>query len=155
MKIKNPYQPRPIRFLEVIEHNNWLIKLYSIAIKNEKVSTTNIEKIKPLLDTWLLKSKLHKLDTYNIATLILHEGKEGCFAIINWWIDENMLQNFVYLLKEDSDQYKLFSQNGIITCVWEMAVLWHERNAWVKHVLQQHNNPNIKGYLQDQLNTDI
>jgi hypothetical protein len=59
------------------------------------------------------------------------------------------------LLEEDAKEYKLFSDTGIITCVWEMAVLWHERNAWVKHILQQHNKPNINAYLQDQLNTDI
>ncbi len=85
----------------------------------------------------------------------MHEGKEGVFAIINWWIDENMLQNFVYLKKYNEQEFQLFSQDGICTCVWEMAVWWHERNAWVKHILCKHDRPDFQDYLNDQLNTDI
>lgn len=154
MKIKSSYATRPIRFIEIHQHQGWQIKLYSISIKDEFVSQENIQKAKQHLDHWLSKSKAYDLDTYQIATLILHEGKEGCFAIINWWIDENMLQNFVYL-REDDSEFELFSDNGMTTCVWEMAVLWHERNAWVKHILMKNENPDFEAYLSEQLNQDI
>lgn len=154
-KIKTKYQQRPIRFIEIHQHNNWQIKLYSISIKNEYVSTENIQNAKLHLDSWLSKSEIYNFETYKIATLILHEGKEGVFAIINWWIDENMLQNFVYLKMYNEQEFQLFSQDGICTCVWEMAVWWHERNAWVKHILCKHDRPDFQAYLNDQLNTDI
>lgn len=154
MKIKSSYTTRPIRFLEVYNYNDWQIKLYSISIHSEFVSKENIEKTKQQLDNWLSKSEVYDLETYKIATLILHEGKEGCFAIINWWIDENMLQNFVYLM-DVSNEYKLFSDNGITTCVWEIAIIWHERNAWVKHVLMKNENPDFQAYINEQLNQDL
>jgi hypothetical protein len=154
MKIQSVYRTRPIRFIEVYQHNDWQIKLYSISIKGEYVSQEHIQMGKQHLDDWLSKSEIYDLQTYKIATLILHEGKEGCLAVINWWIDENMLQNFVYLI-EDNWKYKLFSDNGIITCVWEMAVLWHERNAWVKHILMKNEHPDYQAYLSEQLNEDI
>ncbi len=154
MQIKSSYLQRPVRFLEIHPHNDWQIKLYSISIKNEYVSKDNVQKAKQHLDNWLSKSSIYNLETYKIATLILHEGKEGCFAIINWWIDENMLQNFVYLI-EDGQNYNLFSANGITTCVWEMAILWHERNAWVKHILMKHENPDFKAYLNEQFNENV
>lgn len=155
MPIKSSYQQRPIRFIEIHRHNDWQIKLYSISIKNEYVSKENIQNVKQNLDAWLSKRCIYNLETYKIATLIIHEGKEGCFAIINWWIDENMLQSFVYLKKYSETEFQLFSQDGITTCVWEMAVWWHERNAWVNHVLCKHENPDFEAYLNDQLNTDI
>lgn len=155
MPIKSSYQQRPIRFIEIHQHNDWHIKLYSISIKNEYVSKENIQIAKKHLDVWLSKSSIYNLETYKIATLILHEGREGCFAIINWWIDENMLQNFVYLKKYNETEFQLFSQDGITTCVWEMAVWWHERNAWVKHVLMNNKKPNFIGYLNEQLNDNI
>ena len=43
----------------------------------------------------------------------------------------------------------------LMDCVWEMAILWHERNAWVKHVLMKNENPDFEGYLNEQLNQDI
>lgn len=149
-----PYSTRPVRFVEIHLHKDWKIKVYSISIKNETVSQENIDTAKQNLDHWLSGSKITGLKNYKIATLILHEGKGGCFAIINWWVDENMLQNFVYL-KQDSSNYKIISDKGIITCVWEMAVLWYERCSWVRHVLKNPEAPNFTAYLNDQLNDDV
>jgi hypothetical protein len=75
MKIKSSYATRPIRFIEIHQHQDWQIKLYSISIKDEFVSQENIQKAKKNLDHWLSKSEVYDLDTYQIATLILHEGK--------------------------------------------------------------------------------
>lgn len=148
-----PYKPRPIRFIEIFHFNDWKIKVYSISYRNEYVSEKFILKAKENLGEWLVKSNSTALETYKTATLILHEGKEGCFAIINWWIDENMLQHFVYLSSNEDAEYNLYSNSGIITCVWELSVLWFERNAWVKHVLKN-NSPDFEAYLNEQLNQD-
>lgn len=129
--------------------------MYSISINGPLVSDKNIGLVKSQLENWLSKSQLHHLPTYRIATLIIHEGREGCFAIINWWIDENMLQNFVYLKKDGDTDFVLLSDTGITTCVWELAVWWHERNAWVNHVMLNHQHPDFEAYLQDGLNIDI
>ncbi|HRI33870.1 MAG TPA: hypothetical protein PLD02_08950 [Saprospiraceae bacterium] len=154
--IKTRYQTRPIRFIELHEHQDWIIKIYSISIKNEFAPSTHIELAKQQLNEWLKLSKNYPLTTYRIATLIIHEGKEGCFAILNWWIDDNMLQNHVFVAThEDPDHYKLFSDKGIITCVWELAVIWYERNAWVEHVLKHSDQPNFEAYLNSQLNADV
>lgn len=66
-----------------------------------------------------------------------------------------MLQNHVFVaIHEDPDHFKLFSDKGIITCVWELTVIWFERNAWVEHVLKQSDHPNFDAYLNSQLNAD-
>jgi len=154
--IKTQYQTRPIRFIELHEHQDWIIKIYSICIKNERVSSTHIELAKQQLNEWLKLSKNYPLTTYQLATLIIHEGKEGCFAILNWWIDDNMLQNHVFVATHsDPDHFKLFSDKGIITCVWELAVIWFERNAWVEHVLKHLDQPNFCASLNSQLNSDV
>jgi hypothetical protein len=155
MSISTAYNTRPIRFLEIYQWNDWKIKMYSISVRHTLVDAQNIETAKQLLTVWLEDSKLYPLEIYKVATLILHEGKEGCFAIINWWIDENMLQQFVYLAtNEHPTEFTLYSNNGIFTCVWEMTVLWFERNAWVEHVLKKADNPDFEGYLKAQLNED-
>lgn len=152
-----PYKKRPVRFLEIVECNNWKIKLYSISSKHNLVDSRTIEYAKEQLPKWLEKTEIYRLETYKVATLILHEGKEGCFAIISWWIYENMMQLFVYLATDDNPTaFKLYSDKGIVTCVWEMAVLWFERNAWVEYVLKQPENPDaISHYLNQQLNEDV
>jgi hypothetical protein len=146
------YQPRSIRFIELFHHSEWTIKIYSISVSQEFVKQKNIEKAKKQLEQWLSLSNMNTLTTYQVATLIIHEGKEGCFAIINWWIDDNMLQQYVYLANHEEEPFQLYSSNGIVTCVWELSVIWFERNVWVQHVLVE--NPNFQAYLQCQLNQD-
>jgi hypothetical protein len=156
MNISTAYKTRPIRFLEIYTLQDWKIKIYSISVRLTLVDAQNIENAKQLLHVWLQDSEIYPLETYKIATLILHEGKEGCFAIINWWISENMLQQFVYLAKnEQPAEFKLYSNNGIFTCVWEMEVLWFEKNAWVKNILMKVDKPDVEAYLDEHLNVDI
>lgn len=157
MKIHTPYQTRSIRFLEIHEQDNWKIKIYSISAKTIIADSFYIECAKQQLQEWLGKSKMYGLNTYNTATLILHETKDGCFAIINWWADENMLQHYVYLAtNENPAEFKPFADNSIVACVWEMAVLWFERNAWVEEVMSKSLAPhNIENYLNRYLNADV
>ncbi len=100
------YKKRPIRFLNIIIVGKWKIKTYSISSKDDFVDAIYLEKAKNELSKWLLLSENNSLETYNIATLILHQCKEGCFAIINWWIDENMLQHYVYLAKNENENFE-------------------------------------------------
>lgn len=155
MNIQQGYAPRPVRFNGNFVFGAWRIKLYTISIRNENVEESRINEVKVHLGEWLEKSKAYPLDTYQIATLIIHEGTEGCFLVLNWWIGENMLQNFCYLKRHGEPDFQLYSDQGMMTCIWEMAVLWHERNAWVRHILQQPDNPDVDGYLSDGLTADV
>ncbi len=159
------YQKRPIRFLEVHQEGDWKLKVYSISSKKERISNQQLQQAKKHLQQWLkpsgmatgdMSNQTNLFDNYQIGTLMLHEWSGGCFAIINWWVDQNMLQQYVYLApNEDPENFRLFSDNGIVTCVWESAVIWFERNAWVKHVLMKNNQPDFDSYFNEQLNDDI
>jgi hypothetical protein len=156
MIIKSPYKNRPVRFIELYRYADWQIKIYSISVKSEFVSDDKIQFAKQCLPGWLSNVSNCPFETYKVATLILHEGKEGNFAIISWWVDENMLQLYAYLAtNETPDIYELISDKGTVSCVWEMAVLWFERNAWVRHVLEKAHCPDMNAYLMDHLNADV
>jgi hypothetical protein len=149
------YTKRPIRFLEVHRVNDWRVKIYSISNRSEVVSKENLAYGKANIENWLKNSSLTNLKNYKIATLMLHEGKEGCFAILNWWIDESMIQQFIYLAdKSNPSEFRIYSGTGIITCVWELSVIWFERNAWVEHVLLKSENPDFEAYLNSKLIQD-
>jgi hypothetical protein len=156
MVIQYPYSPRPVRFLGVYETAGWKIKIHGISIKNEYIEPQLLEHVKTRLPDWLNIFSHPELETYKIATLIVHEGKEGIFALLNWWIDENMLQCHVYFSGYTNPyQFHVYSPKGTMVCVWEMAVMWFERNAWVKHVLSKPASPDIEAYLADCMNENI
>lgn len=155
--ILSAYRTRPIRFLGLEKCGEWTIKVYSISSKNEYADQHFITLAKANLPLWLKNVSSIQLSNYQVATLIIHEGIDGCFAIISWWVDENMLQLFAYLASAaNPDQFQLISDKGMVSCVWEMAVLWFERNAWVEEVMKQpHNLSAIDNYLSKQLNGDV
>jgi len=157
MELSAPYHKRPIRFLNLECVGEWTIKCYSISFKNEYASEKQIQAARDRIPEWLLQAELTRYPHYKIATLIIHEGRDGCFAIISWWTGGNMLQLFAYIADEQvPDQFHLISDKGIVSCVWEMAVLWFERNAWVRKVLMQPESPDaLNQYLQEQLNDEV
>ena len=152
-----PYSPRPVRYLGLLQCDGWRIKTYSISVKSERVGENVVTQVGALLPTWLAQHTAYPLDSYRIATLILHEGREGCFAILSWWVDSDMLQTQVHLATDAARaDFRLFSDRGIFTCVWEMAVLWFERNAWVEHVLAHPEDPQgIDRHLAEHLNACV
>lgn len=152
-----PYAPRPVRYLGLEEVAGWRIKTYSISVKAERVEEHVVAHVRTCLPNWLEKHSAYLLDTYGIATLILHEGREGCFAILSWWIDSNMLQTSVYLAMDPARRdFRLFSDRGVFTCVWELAIHWFERNAWVNDVLARLDDPNgPEHYLARHFNADV
>lgn len=144
------YEPRPARFLEIYHCGAWKVKVYGLSVKGEAISPSFVRAACSHLKGWLAQSENYALPTYDLATLILHEGREGNFAIINWWIGENMLQNHVYYSTyEDPDNFSMFSDRGIQLCVWELEVVWFEREAWIRHVLMKHEQPDYEAYLRD------
>lgn len=147
------YQPRKIRFERIIEVRQWRLKYYSLIFDSSSIDEKIIRSVELKLETWLKQADNYKLTIYHVGTLIIHKWRGGYFAIINWWTDENMLQHFVYLATNDNPtEFNLFSDKGIVTCIWELEILWFERNAWVNDVLKKEINAiNIDKYLHHKL----
>jgi hypothetical protein len=156
MKIKNKYTKRSIRFLELYKHDNWQIKIYSISNKNEFISNEIVAIVKENLTNWLSKSSNYELETFDIANLIIHEGREGYFVLTNWWIDDEMLQNHAYFSTYDNPtHFSNFSDKGIIACTWELAIICFERDSWIRNVLMKNDNPDFVNYLNEVINIDL
>ncbi len=144
-----PYSERTIQFVKVDTHENWRIKVYTITRQNSSIDALTWVQIKSHLTGWLEKCHAYKLPVYQIATMIVHAGVDACYVLINWWTGENMLQNYVYIKKDQDADFSLYSGDGMTACVWELAVIWHERNAWIKHILMQPEHPQFEQYLLD------
>lgn len=155
--ITNEFKCRAVHFIGLENCDGWTLKCYGISQVNQDIDENHLNTVRKFLPEWLKNARLTDLPTYNVGSLILHEGKEGCFAIICWWIDENMLQLFAYLAKRDKPHvFELISDKGIISCVWELEVLWFERNAWVEEVMKKNTNPKaIENYLTKYLTVKI
>jgi hypothetical protein len=41
-----------------------------------------------------------------------------------------------------------------IACVWDLSIVAHEREAWIRHVLAA-DVPDLNAYLDDQLDAEV
>lgn len=155
MNIERPYAKRRVRRLSLIKHGDWNLEIYSISIKNSLVSEELVEAVKVQLPQWLRHIDAFS-PNYKIGALIIHEGQDGIYILLNWWTDENLMRNQVYFSTyQEPERFIDLSERRVMACVWELAILWHERNSWVANVLKKNTNPDTSTYLHDFLNKEI
>jgi hypothetical protein len=139
------YQPRNICFEGIREYHGWKMKLYSIVYREENRSELLAQQSRKLPET-----ELPPIGdgNYGLGFLIVHHGKDANFVLLDWWCNENELRHQVYYsTKEQPGQLIRQNSSSPIACVWDLGVIYHERNAWVRHMMK--NQPDVTGYLND------
>lgn len=150
------YQSRQIRFREIIQVNSWQIKVYTIAKTGNFTQEAAYQSAIEQLPQWLAKENSFNAQHDHIGFLILHAGTEGVFSLVNWWVDGSMLNTHIFISPYQSpSSFTLISGNGLAPCVWELAIINHERVAWTQHFLKKAPQVDIQSYLLDQYNANI
>jgi hypothetical protein len=137
------YRPRSISFLGHEDVGDWRIKRYAIAAARPTPGDDVIDACREITTAALPDEP----DVYPAAFTIAHEGAKGCFFLLFWWVGENMLQHRMWLAASDAPAAARLSPE-LGPCVWDQAVVWHERNAWVRHVLAD-GAADLDAYIAD------
>ncbi|WP_422739918.1 hypothetical protein ACN263_12240 [Micromonospora sp. WMMD729] len=88
--------------------------------------------------------------------VVLHRGADtGACLLAYTWMWDNAVQVHIAVAGQPAldcpdDDPTHFVELGRreVGCVWELAVLEHERAAWVRHLLTP-DDPDLAGYLRD------
>ena len=101
-------------------------------------------------ENWLVIPEKTSLPVYQHAFLITHEAREGIWILLYWWTGGEMLNRSTWFASnENPEDLKHSPEDDRLVCVWELEIIQHERNAWVKHVLEKANQPDFAGYRED------
>ncbi len=147
------YQPRKISFERLVEMNGWYIKVYSITYKQHFHSYETLDTAINLSEEWTKNASKSNLPIYNMGFLILHEAREGCWMLFNWWTGGEMIESNVFFSTyENAGLINESTHPGHLVCVWELQIIEHEKNAWIKHILSKSKLPRPDDYLSDTLN---
>lgn len=143
-----PYQERLTTMVGVHTVSNWQLKVYTIcgeatAVENEVVDAALKFAAKHV--DWPADS-LEKL-----GFLTINAGEEAVWLLVDLWV-EDILRHFLFCAPCDApEQFGPGPVDGTMACVWELAVVMHERDSWIKHALTTPDRPNYAGYLNDSL----
>jgi len=148
IELAEPHAPRTVAPLGLWHVRGWRIKRYSIAYqraraRRELVTAAEAAAASILPDPAVTRTR------YGVGFLGVHDGRTGNFVFVDWWAQENELHHHVLFSPADTPA-ELRRQSGLdpIACVWDLAVVGHERAAWVRHVLAA-PSPDVDAYLAD------
>ena len=155
--LSSPYKTRPIRHLETWSHAGWRVKVYGISASDERPAEELVEAIKREAAVKLPTPAVTD-DRYGVGFLYAHQGRDGGgFASVNWWGNENELFHYQYEASSDAvgELHPIEQTGGSSACVWDLAVIEHERRAWIECVLANDGGPDLNAYLARTLEADV
>jgi hypothetical protein len=155
IQLDHPYQTRAARFLELWEWQGWRIKVYGLATQSEYPAEALVQAAKEIAQQRLPQPAISD-HHYGLAYMIVHEGETGDYVIVDWWFDQDIVQHHLYgAPKGHNGALQYHWPPGAGFCVWELAICWFERQAWVETILSKPEAPDIEAYLMKRLNADV
>lgn len=155
MHLSEPYRPRPIRFLELWRIDDWRLKAYAITYGDAVLADALLDAARHVVQHRLRLSATQTRH-YGVGFVGIHQGKTGNFVFVDWWAQENELHHHVYVSpSKRPGELDYLTPTGLAACTWDLFLINHERNAWVAHVMQQHDAPDIDGYLTESCNAYV
>jgi len=150
-----PYEPRPIRFLDLWRVDGWRIKLYGIAYARPQPRPELVAAAQRVA-AQQLRALPAGLPHYQLGFLGVHDGRTSNFVFLDFWADENELHHHVFVSPTaHPGDLACVTSTGLSACVWDLRLQAFERDAWVAHVLQCGASPDFDGYLATTLNADV
>lgn len=147
----HPYEPRRIRFHEVREHRGWRIKVYSIVYDAAAPDWARFHKGRELALAALPEAE-GEAGRPGVGFAIAHQGRNADYFVLGWWDRENELPLRIFV-REGGEGWRPARGSESI-CVWDLQVLWFERDAYVLTLMDPSCPQPASAYLGFELNFD-
>lgn len=155
MSLAEPYATRSVRCLDLLTFDGWRLKLYGIRYRGELPVQSLVDAAVAAAQERLPRPAVTD-DRYGLGFVGAHEGRRENFVFVDWWAGEDELHHHTWFSShEEPSKLRATGPDDFTACAWDLAVIGHERAAWVRHVLARENGPDLDAYMSDQLNEDI
>ena len=133
----------------------WRLKVYGIAYQGEEPDRELVEAALGAAESVLPRPALNDA-RYGLGFLGIHDGRDSNFVFVSWWENENELQHRVfYSATERPQQLRPATLEEPIACIWDLSVMAHEREAWIRHMLADPAGADADAYLLDALSANV
>jgi hypothetical protein len=153
----HPYAPRPITFRGVREHDGWRLKLYTINYDAAEVDPAEFAGGLALAEA-ALPAPARRADRPGLGVIVAHRGATALYLVLGWWDRENELPTRVFIRETGAGAAPAAAwrpaRDGESFCVWDLQVLWHEREAYVATMLDP-DGADEAAYLARTLHVEV
>jgi hypothetical protein len=126
-----PFEPRSIAALGLLRSHGYRLKAYSVVAGGHPLrrQSFNGGQAAALAE---LPAPVPAPGRSGAGLLIYHQGHFANYVVVAWWDNENELPIRVFV--DDGGGWRAARTHESI-CVWDLEVIWFERNAWVATAL--------------------
>ena len=141
------FQPRPTRSTGVVDHGGRQVKWYEITLDGHPVAPAIVQAARRLADDVCSTAG----ESTGVGFGIIHHGAESVWVLLDRWQGDIVSQHTWSAALDAPTDFALVPPGGPTACVWELAVHSHERDAFIRHVLDPAAGPDVEAYLTDLL----
>jgi hypothetical protein len=140
--------PRP-GFLHVDDVCGWKIKTYGVAAGSRP--RAELVAAARRVTTGTLPERPDLDGSFGLGFLIVHDATGSCRALVHWWARPDELHQRVFVTSSDHPRSLALLSIAPIGRIPELLVIEHERQAWLRHMLDCPGGPDLDAYLADVL----
>ncbi|ACT08473.1 conserved hypothetical protein [Dickeya chrysanthemi Ech1591] len=145
------YQKRSVEFLGVLSVGRDKLKVYYLKSQKQPHQVPSREMQQAWLEQGIGVDDFPS--DHHVGFAIFHHADDGVYLLISTWCDANMMRHRVFSI-DDAGKLHSLEQTKIIACVWELEVMFYERNAWITQVMvsEMLEPDNVQRYLAEGYN---
>ncbi len=129
-----------------------LLKWYELYPQGSEVTKKQAIEARAFLESEVKAGRL-KIDG-ELGFVILHRAGDHLLLLLNTWRYTNEMWESIYLKHIDSTEsysaFKFQTDHKGTYCVWELGIVWHERNAWTRFIESARDDTAKQAYLNEQ-----
>jgi hypothetical protein len=152
--LRQPYAPRPLRFLRLEALDGWRLKLYGISAHGELPRDELVEATLEIAAEALPRPAVTE-ERYGVGFATAHDAGSASIALVYWWQSENELHQRIYVGPRDDPRAMTQLADQPAGCIWELGIVDFESRAWREDVLANPNGPDLDHYMKRVLSTDF
>jgi hypothetical protein len=133
LALAEEHHDRPARPLGTRETAGHLVKAYALEAPGRTVTEQDTEAALRMAADHLASGR--QRGSLGLAVLIVHAGGDGDYVLVHTWIEGDMADLAIFTGPVGRPELLRPGRVGLAPCVWEAALLAHEREAFSRHVL--------------------
>lgn len=137
--------------------DNLILKWYEISLPDHPAPERVLDAARAMVRESIENGSTPSGHGFGLA--ILHQSTALTYVIIGVWTANQELWT-AHFTRESADIDGTFERvipgvDGSTLCVWELAPVWHDRQAWVRYLFSDRTEVNKRLYLMDRLSGSV
>lgn len=134
------YHPRAVSDLGRWEIGDLNLKIYGLIADSHEIDGAMIALAGSFVQTEVLPRVADEGDSNGLGFVIVHPGTLGVSISVYWWIQGSVLCQRIHR-KQYSAEPMDTTKRPVIACVWELALINAEQEAWRKTMMTSEPSP--------------